>query len=315
MPENLRIIFMGTPDIALASAEELLTSGEDLIAVVTQPDKPKGRGRICEACPVKNWALVNNIPVLQPERARDPKFLEEIKKLAPDLIVVHAFGQILPKELLDIPKFGVINVHASLLPKYRGAAPVQWAILNGEVETGVTIMQMEEKLDTGPILLQQKVPIEDSDTSGTLLKKLSELGRELLISAIKGVKVKTLKPIPQDDSLASYAPPIKKEQGKIDWNEPAGLIWRKVRAFNPWPGAFVGEGEHLLKIWKAEPADAKAEPGVIIEAHKKWIEVACAQGSLRILELQPAGKKRMTPEAFLAGHKLKSGERFGLITR
>ena len=303
---------MGTPEIALASAEELFKSGENLIAVVTQPDRPKGRGRICEACPVKNWALMNNIPVLQPEKARDPEFLEQIKNLAPNLIIVHAFGQILPKSLLEIPRLGAINVHYSLLPKYRGAAPVQWAILNAEKETGITIMQMDEKLDTGPILLQQKVPIEDSDTTGTLLKKLSEPGRELLISAVQGLKAQTLKPIPQDESQATFAPPIQKEQGKINWNEPAVLIWRKVRAFNPWPGAYLGQGNDLIKIWQAEVGEGKAEPGIILEAHKKWIEVACGQGSLRILELQPAGKKRMSPEAFLAGHKLKPGDKFGI---
>jgi len=312
MPEQLKIIFMGTPEIALPSAEELIASGEDLIAVVTQPDRPKGRGRVCEACAVKEWALMNNLPVLQPEKAREPQFLEEVRKLNPDLIVVHAFGQILPKALLEIPKFGVINVHASLLPKYRGAAPAQWAILNGEPETGVTIMRMDEKLDTGPILLQQKVPIEDSDTTGTLLRKLSELGRELLLSAVQGLKAGTIKAVPQDESQATYAPPIDKEQGKINWNEPVLLIWRKVRAFNPWPGAYLGEGNNLIKIWKAEPAEGKGEPGMILEAHNKWIEVACAQGSLRILELQPAGKRRMSAEAFLAGRKLKPGDKFAL---
>ncbi len=299
---------MGTPEIALPSAEELVASGENLVAVVTQPDRPKGRGRVCEACAVKEWALLNNLSVLQPEKVRTPEFLEQIKKLAPDLIVVHAFGQILPKTLLGVPKFGVINVHASLLPKYRGAAPAQWAILNGDLETGVTIMQMEENLDTGPILLQQAVPLEDSDTAGTLLKKLSELGRELLLSAVEGIKAGTMRPVAQDPRKATLAPPIKKEQGRINWQEGAELISRKTRAFNPWPGVCLGEGSCLIKVWKAEPAEGQGEPGVILEAHKKWIEVACGKGSLRITELQPAGKKRMSAEAFLAGRKLKPGD-------
>ncbi len=315
LSKKLRVIFMGTPEIALTSMEALCESGEEVLAVVTQPDRPQGRGQVCEPCAVKEGAACRELMVLQPEKARDPAFLEELRKLAPDLIVVHAFGQILPQTLLEMPRLGAINVHASLLPKYRGAAPVQWAILNGETETGVTIMQMDEKMDTGAILLQQAVPIEDADTTGTLLEKLSQLGAELLLRALEGIKAGTLEPVKQDDRQAILAPPIRKEQGKIDWNEPAVLIERKARAFNPWPGAFVGEGNQLIKIWRAEPANAKGEPGTILEAHKKWIEVACAQGSLRIFELQPAGKKRMSAEAFLAGRKLKPGEMFGQFTK
>ncbi len=312
MSERLKIVFMGTPEFALEVLKKLYESDDELIAVVTQPDKPKGRGQKLLPSPVKEFALEKNLRIFQPERAKDEAFIQEIKSLSPDLVVVCAYGQILPKELLEIPELGSINVHASLLPKYRGASPIARAILAGEKETGITIMKMTEELDAGPILLQKSIPIKDDDTTGTLEKKLSQLGGELLLEAIKGLKAGTINPIPQDDSKASYAPVIKKEEARINWSEPAELIWRKVRAFNPKPGAYVGEGNNLIKIWKAEPGEQAGEPGVVLEAHNRWIEVACGEGSLRILELQPAGKKPMTSQAFLAGHRLKAGEPFSL---
>jgi len=306
----LRLIYMGTPEFALAPLKKLLESKEELVAVITQPDRPRGRGQKLIPSPVKKLALEHNLLVLQPESARQPDFIKKIQELNPDLAVVCAYGQILPKELLEAPRLGSINIHASLLPKYRGAAPIPWAILNGEQETGITIMKMVEKLDAGPILLQKAIPIEPTDTAGTLEQKLSHLGAELLMQVIQKIKSGEVEPAPQDDSQASYAPLIKKEQAKINWSEPAEIIWRKIRAFNPRPGAFVGEGNNLIKIWKAELGKEKGEPGIILEAHKKWIEVACGEGSLRILELQPAGKKPMSPEAFLAGHRIKPGDRF-----
>jgi methionyl-tRNA formyltransferase len=304
MAEPLKILFMGTPEFALPSLDKLSQAGEHIIAVVCQPDRPRGRGRKLCSCPSKKWAAVHNVAVLQPERCKDCGFVDQVRKLAPDLIVVASFGQILPDELLAIPKLGALNVHASLLPKYRGASPIPYAILNGDKETGVTTMQIIRKLDAGPILLQRKLPIEPEDTTGTLQEKLAALGAELLVETIDKLKAGKIQPRPQDETLAVYAPAIKKEQGLIDWREPAEMIWRKVRAFNPWPGAYVGRGDRLLKIWKAEPAEAGGKPGTILEAHQKWIEVACGKGSLRILELQPAGKKKMTPAAFLAGHRL-----------
>ncbi len=306
----LRLIYMGTPEFALAPLKRLLESKEELVAVITQPDRPKGRGQKLTPSPVKKLALEHNLPVLQPESARQPEFIEKVQELNPDLAVVCAYGQILPGELLEAPRLGSINIHASLLPKYRGAAPIPWAILNGEKETGITIMKMVEKLDAGPILLQRAIPIEPTDTTGTLEQKLSHLGAELLMQVIQKIKSGEIEPVPQDDSQASYAPLIKKEQAKINWSEPAEIIWQKIRAFNPRPGAFVGEGNNLVKIWKAEPSEQRGEPGVVLEAHKKWIEVACGEGSLRILELQPAGKKSMSPGAFLAGHRIKPGDKF-----
>jgi len=312
MTEPLKILFMGTPEFALASLERLAESKDNVIALVCQPDKPKGRGMKLESCPTKKWAEQRNIRVIQPEKCKDPGFVGEAKKLAPDLIVVASFGQILPEELLQIPQYGAINVHSSLLPKYRGASPVAYAILNGDKETGVTSMQIVKKLDAGPILLQRKIPIDPEDTAGTLTEKLACLGAELLAETIEGLKAGRIKPTPQDESKAVYAPMLRKEQGLINWQEPAEVIARKVRAFNPWPGAFVGHGDQLIKIWKASAAEGKGEPGTVLEAHKKWIEVACGQGSLRITELQPAARKRMTPEAFLAGHKLQPGQIFTL---
>jgi methionyl-tRNA formyltransferase len=303
---------MGTPDFALTSLKKLCDGEHNVCAVVCQPDKPKGRGQKLEKCPSKQWAEENQITVLQPERCKDCGFVEQVKEMAPDLIVVASFGQILPNDLLAIPRFGSINVHSSLLPKYRGASPIAAAILNGDAETGVTIMRVVQKLDAGPILLQRKVPVERDDTAGALHDKLAELGAELLGEAIELIKAGKITETAQDESKMVYAPMLKKEQGRVDWKEPAEIISRKVRAFNPWPGAFVGEGENLIKIWKAVPATEKGTPGIILEAHKKWIEVACGVGSLRILLLQPAGKKIMSPEAFLAGRKIQVGSQFGV---
>jgi len=305
-------VFMGTPEFALASLKKLAENKENIIAVVCQPDKPKGRGQKLESCPSKKWAQENKIKVLQPEKSRDRDFVDQIRKLNPDLIVVASFGQILPKELIEIPRHGAINIHSSLLPKYRGASPIAYAILNRDQETGVTSMQITEKLDAGPILLQRAIAIQPNDTAATLHDKLAELGAELLVETINGIKAGTVKPLPQDESKASYARMLKKEQGLINWQEPAETIWQKVKAFNPWPAAYVGEGEHLIKIWRAEPASGKGEPGRVLEAHNKWIEAACGKGSLRIFELQPAGKKKMSAEAFLAGHQLHPGDQFGI---
>ena len=310
MSNPLSLIFMGTPEFAQPILKKLVESEDRVIVVVSQPDRPKGRGQQLKPPPVKTLALEHKLLVLQPEKVREPEFIKKVQELNPELIVVSAFGQILPKELLAIPKLGAINVHASLLPKYRGAGPIQYAILSGETETGISIMQMVEKMDAGPILLQKAIPIEPFDTAGSLSQKLSGLGAELLIEAIKLLKAGKIEPKPQDESQASFAPLLKKDDGKIDWQKSAEQIWRQVRAFNPWPGAFIGEGESQIKIWEVEPAQAQAEPGQVLEAHRRWIEVACGKGSLRIKELQPAGKKRMSAEAFLAGHKIKINDKF-----
>ena len=340
---------MGTAEL---SCNSLLWLAQDtryrLAAVVTQPDKPKGRELHLQPSPVKRLAEELKLPVLQPAGARDEEFIAELRGLKPDLIVVVAYGHILPQAILDLPRHGCLNVHASLLPKYRGAAPIQWAVANGETETGVTIMQMDAGLDTGPILSQRGVLIRPSDDSQTLHDQLDLLGAELLLDTIPDYVAGKIQPQPQPAEGISYAPKIKREDGHIDWNLPAQTILNRLRAFTPWPGAFTSwlgvpplggsvsrailppEGETpnqprsiLLKIWKAEvmegrdsalrcpdAAARRPDPGEILSADKTGIVVACGQNALRILELQREGGKRLTAGQFLAGHPLRAGEKF-----
>jgi len=311
----LRIIFMGTAELSCASLESL-AQGEPfhVAAVVTQPDKPKGRDLKLQASPVKLLALHLNLPVLQPERAREEKFIGELRMLRPDLIVVAAYGHILPQTILDLPKFGCLNVHTSLLPKYRGAAPIQWAIANGETETGVTVMKMDTGLDTGPIVSQRRTTISPADDSTTLHDRLARLGAELLEQTIPDFITGKIQPQPQPAEGASHAPKIKKEDGRIDWNLPAKAIWNRLRAFTPWPGVFTflaGESKtHLLKIWKVEPLEHSGGIGKILSVDKTGITVGCGENALRILELQREGGRRMSTAEFLAGHALSPGEIF-----
>lgn len=306
---------MGTPELAAVSLEALLAAkGLQVVGVVTQPDRPKGRDLKLQPSPVKELAVRTGLPVLQPAKARAPEFLESLRALNSDLIAVAAFGQILPQSLLDLPRFGCINVHTSLLPKYRGAAPIQAAILNGDTETGVTIMRMDEGLDTGPIVIQERVPILPEDSADTLHSRLATLGAELLVRTIPDLLTGKIQLHLQPTEGVSYAPKIKKQDGQIDWTLPAYAIWNRVRALVPWPGAFtflpVQPQPHLLKIWRADVADQAGPPGEIVRADKTGIIVGCGQQSLRVLELQLEGARRLSVQAFLAGHPLKPGTRF-----
>jgi methionyl-tRNA formyltransferase len=311
----LRIVFMGTAELSCASLEKLAT-GEDfqILAVVTQPDKPKGRDLKLQPSPVKILAESLKLPVWQPLRAREESFVSQLRELKPDLIVVVAYGQILPPAILDLPAFGCLNVHTSLLPKYRGAAPIQWAIANGEPETGVTIMRMDAGLDTGPVLSTRVTPILPSDDSQILHDRLAQLGADLLMETIPGYIGGKILPQPQPAEGSSYAAKIKKEDGHIDWNLPAQKIWNRLRAFTPWPGAFtflpLNEKLQLLKIWKLEVFEKSGRAGEVLSADKNGIIVACGQDSVRILELQREGGKRLATEPFLAGFPIKAGDQF-----
>lgn len=312
----LRIIFMGTPELAAASLAALLRSpGFQILAAVTQPDRPKGRDLKLQPSPVKQLAGAAGLPVLQPEKARDEQFVAELRALAPDLIAVAAFGQILPKAILELPRFGCLNVHTSLLPNYRGAAPIQWAILNGDAETGVTIMKMDVGLDTGDILTQRATPIRDEDNAATLHDRLAELGAELLVQTIPDYVAGKVRPQPQDATRATHVGKIKKEDGRIDWQQPARAIWNRIRAFTPWPGAFTfrtGQTPpQLLKIWGAELVLQPGMPGTILEAEKSGIVIGCGNDALRITSLQREGGRRMSAAEFLAGHPLKPGMKLG----
>ncbi len=312
----LRIIFMGTAELSCASLEALLGCADfQIVAVVTQPDRPAGRELKLHPSPVKELALRAGRPVLQPERVRNEGFVRDLQASQPELIVVAAYGQILPQTLLDTPRFGCLNVHASLLPKYRGAAPIQWALLNDEPETGVTIMKMNAGLDTGDILTQERTPISPTDTSVTLHERLGKLGAELLVRTIPGHIAGTIQPRPQPAEGVSHAPKIKKQDGRIDWTQPARSIWSRVRGLVPWPGAFTflpaQPQPHLLKIWQAEVADPSGPPGEVLQADKTGIVVGCGRQALRILLLQLEGSRRLTPQEFLAGHRLPVGIRLG----
>jgi methionyl-tRNA formyltransferase len=311
----MRLIFMGTPELARTVLKRLLDSADfKLAAVVTQPDRPKGRDLRLTASPVKELAIQSGLPVLQPERAREAGFISQIRELQPDLIVVAAYGQILSKALLEIPPHGCLNVHTSLLPRYRGAAPIQWAILSGDTETGVTIMKMDEGMDTGPIVAMEKTAIAESDNAQTLHDRLATIGAELLVRTIPAYTSGAISPRPQPADGVVLAPKIKKSGGQIDWNQPARTVWNQVRGLVPWPGAYTHlstEPGAVLKIWRAEPATPSGQPGQIVEANKSGIVVACGTGSIRVLELQRENARRLSAAQFLAGHPLPAGMRLG----
>ncbi len=303
----LRIIFMGTPELAAASLRALLAAREfSVLAVVTQPDQPKGRGLKLQPTPVKEVAAAAQLPVLQPERARNEEFITQLAAFKPDIIAVAAYGQILPQAILDLPRFGCLNVHTSLLPRHRGAAPIQRAILDGDTETGVTIMKMDAGLDTGDILTQEHTAIETSDNAQTLHDRLANIGAKLLVQTIPDYVAGKIQPRPQPAEGVTYARKIKKEDGRIDWTKPSGVIWNQVRGMTPWPGAVaqLSGYPNLLKIWEAEVVDQHGEPGKVLQADKAGIIVACGTGAVRILALQREGGRRMTAAEFLAGHKL-----------
>ncbi|HEV2695658.1 MAG TPA: methionyl-tRNA formyltransferase [Verrucomicrobiae bacterium] len=311
----LRIIFMGTAELSCASLERLCGDPRfHVVAVVTQPDKPKGRDLKLQPSPVKVLAQKFNLPVLQPLKAREESFIAELRALTPDLIVVVAYGQILPQSILDLPPHGCVNVHTSLLPKYRGAAPIQWAIANGDAETGVTIMRMDAGLDTGPVLSLSRTAIVPADDSQILHDRLAGLGAQLLAETIPGYVEGKIQPHPQPAEGSTYAAKIKKENGQIDWNLPAKQVWNRLRAFTPWPGAFTffpaATKPQLLKIWKLEVVEKSGRAGEVLSADKDGITVACGEGAVRILELQLEGGKRLATAQFLAGHPVKVGAAF-----
>ncbi|MBI5286129.1 MAG: methionyl-tRNA formyltransferase [Deltaproteobacteria bacterium] len=305
-----RIVFFGTPSFAVPSLDAIIKAGEDVVAVVTQPDRPKGRGRILTPSPVKELAMQHKIPILQPERIRDGVFVKRLKELATDFIVVVAYGNILPKMILDIPPFGCVNLHASLLPRYRGAAPVNWAIINGERETGVTTMLMDEGMDTGPILLSERLLIANDDTAETLGNRLAKSGAGLLLKTLVGLRHATIKPIPQDHTQATYAPMLKKEGGHIDWCKGAEEIRNLVRGLIPWPGAYTSWKEMRWNIYGGEVvrSETKARPGTILRTSPEGIEVATGKGIFLITELQLEGKKRMKVSEFLRGYRVEAGQ-------
>ena len=311
----MKIIFMGTPEFAAAALDALCADGRDVILAVSQPDRQKGRGRKVIPTPVRACAEKWNVPVFQPARIREPEAVEKIRALAPDLIVVAAFGQILPQELLDIPRLGCINIHASLLPRLRGAAPIQWSIIRGDEESGITLMQMDAGLDTGDILFQEKVEISPQETGESLYDKLAKLGGEMIVRHLPEIEAGEIRPVAQDDARSSYAPMLRKEMGEIDWSMSAEEIERRMRGMLPWPGAYTTLGGHVLKVWRAEAAGsdaaASALAGTVLSTDKRSICVACGEGTLLLLEVQAEGKKRMGADAFLRGTKVPAGTVLG----
>lgn len=307
----MRVIFMGTPDFSVGTLEALIEAGHEVVLVVTQPDKPKGRGGKMQFTPVKEVAVAHNIPVYQPKRIREAECVEELKKYNADIMVVVAFGQILPKEILEMTPYGCVNVHASLLPAYRGAAPIQWAVINGEKVSGVTTMQMDEGLDTGDMLLKTEIPLDPQETGGSLHDKLASAGAKLCVETLDALKAGTITPKKQGESTTEYAKMLDKHMGKIDWNKPAVEIERLIRGLNPWPSAYTSwnENDKGMKIWEAEVIEGKSEekPGTIVEVAKDGFTVQTGEALLKITSLQIPGKKRMDAAAFLRGYQVETG--------
>ena len=309
----MRVIFLGTPQFAVPSLEALVSVGHQVLGVFTQPDRPKGRGNQLAESPVKVAARTLNLPVYQPERIRRPEAVEQLRSLAADLMVVVGYGQIIPQNIIDLPPYGILNVHASLLPKYRGAAPIQWAIANGEKQTGVTIMQIDAGLDTGDTLLKASTEIRPDETAPELGERLAKSGADLLIKTIQQVETGCAHPEKQDDSQATLAPILKKEDGRMDWRKPAQEIYNRLRGFDPWPGAYTAFRQQGLAVIRATPTEAhRALEAGRIEVGKRDLLVGCGDGTaLQLLEVQPSGKKRMSVEAFMNGYKPVSGEYMG----
>jgi methionyl-tRNA formyltransferase len=298
----MKLVYMGTPRFAVPPLRSLRAAGHIVLGVVTRIDKQAGRGRIMTPPQVKLAAQDLGLPVFQPRRVREPEFVDTLRSLEPDAIVVAAYGQILPKDILGLPTFGCINIHASLLPAYRGAAPVAWAIIRGEIATGITIMQMDEGMDTGAILLQEHVPIEENDTTGTLTEKLSLLGARLITEALPRIEAGTLVPQPQDNGRATLAPLLKKADGRIDWNLAAAEIRNRVRGLSPWPGAYTLSDGKLIKLLEVEVATGSGDPGAVQVADSRSLIVGTGNGLLRIMRIQPEGKRAMSTAEFLQGH-------------
>lgn len=307
----MRIVYMGTPEIAAVILRRLLEAKYEVVLAVTQPDRPKGRGKVLAQSPVKELAVAWGVPVFQPEKVRLPEAVQVIREAEPDMIVVAAFGQILSKELLSLPRLGCVNVHASLLPKYRGAAPIQWAILDGEKETGVSIMAMDEGVDTGAVYSRRVVPISETETGGSLHDKLAEAGASALLEALPKIADGTLRAVPQGEMTTPYAKQLKKETGRLDFTRSAAELERRIRGLNPWPSAYSYLNGKQCKLWKAEAAPGDGEPGTITEVGRDSFSVQTGDGRLVILELQLEGKPRMKTEDFLRGNRITVGQRFG----
>ena len=306
----MKIIFMGTPDFSVGTLKALIEAGHEIVLAVTQPDKPKGRGGKMQFPPVKEAALEYQIPVFQPKKVRDPDCIEELRKYQADIMVVIAFGQILPAEIHKMTPYGCVNVHASLLPKYRGAAPIQWAVINGEKVSGVTTMQMDEGLDTGDMLLKTEVVLDEKETGGSLHDKLSEAGAKLCVRTLKALEEKTLKPEAQGDSPTEYARMLDKSLGNIDWNQSAIEIERLIRGLTPWPSAYTDWDGKIMKIWEARVIagqEPQEMPGTVVGVDKDGFCVQTGQGLLKVLALQIPGKKRMEAGPFLRGYPIKPG--------
>lgn len=313
----MRVIFMGTPDFSVGTLEAIIEAGHEVVLVVTQPDKPKGRGNEIACSPVKECALAHGIEVFQPVRIKEADNVEYLRKYNPDIIIVVAFGQILPQSILDMAKYGCINVHASLLPKYRGAAPIQWAVINGEEITGVTTMRMDIGVDTGDMIAKREVRLAEDETGGSLFDKLAKVGAQLLVETMEMITDGSAQYIPQDHSVATHTSMITKEFGEIDWSKSAKAIECLIRGLNPWPSAYTFLDTKMLKIWKAavvkdedipENAEDK-EPGTVVAVTKESIYVKTGDGVLALLEVQLQGKKRMACDAFLRGYHVEEGVR------
>lgn len=307
----MKIIFMGTPDFSVGTLEALVEAGHEVVLAVTQPDKPKGRGEKMQYTPVKETAMKYGIPVFQPKKVRQQECVEELRKYHADIMVVIAFGQILPKEILEMTPYGCVNVHASLLPKYRGAAPIQWAVINGETVSGVTTMQMDEGLDTGDMLLKTEVVLDEKETGGSLHDKLAEAGAKLCVETLKALEEKKVTPIQQGECPTEYARMLDKKLGNIDWSQSAVSIERLIRGLNPWPSAYTDWDGKVMKIWEAsvcgQSESTKKEPGTIVEVVKDGFFVQTGEGLLKVLSLQIPGKKRMDADAFLRGYQIEAG--------
>lgn len=308
----MRAVFMGTPEFAVPTLQALIDHHE-VVGVVTQPDKQRGRGKKMQFPPVKEKALEYDIPVYQPQKARDEEFIDILRKLNPDVIVVVAYGQILPESILNIPKYGCINVHGSLLPKYRGAAPIQWAVLDGEEKTGITTMYMEKGLDTGDMIDKAELVLDPKETAGSLHDKLMDMGADLLLETLKKLEDGTAVRTVQDDSESCYAKMLSKEMGHIDFTKDAKSIECLIRGMNPWPSAYTSLDGKTMKIWDADVVEWEGDeaPGTIVEVTKNSITAACGQNALALNEIQLAGKKRMNVQAFLLGYHVEKGTKLG----
>ena len=306
----MKVIFMGTPDLSVGTLEALIDAGHEVVLVVTQPDKPKGRGGKVLYTPVKEAALAHDIPVYQPVKIREPECIEELRKYDAEIMVVIAFGQILPREILEMTPFGCVNVHASLLPAYRGAAPIQWAVINGDKVSGVTTMQMDEGLDTGDMLLREEIVLDEKETGGSLHDKIAEAGAKLCIETLKALEQGTVTPVKQGESTTEYARMLEKRMGNISWEKPAEEIERLIRGLNPWPSAYTDWNGKVMKIWQAEvcEGDTKEVPGTVVKVEKDGFYVQTGKDLLKVTELQIPGKKKMDAGAFLRGCRIENGE-------